>query len=232
MRRSSRGLLRIADERMADAIRHISVRKGIDPAGYALVAFGGAGGQHACRVAELLGMEEVILPGDAGLLSAKGLGHAVIERFAQREVLLSLARVERRDRGMVCKARSRGRRRTRARGRRPRGDGPAAPHRRAALSGTGCGASRSNRRPVAISGPSSSRRYFELFSYRPSDREIEVVSIRVVMRSRRDGVVVRRTRRSADRRRLPSRPPRSVASSTASGARCRAIRPRSWPPVR
>jgi 5-oxoprolinase (ATP-hydrolysing) len=46
---------------MAEAIRHISVRKGIDPAGYSLVAFGGAGGQHACRVAELLGMEEVIL---------------------------------------------------------------------------------------------------------------------------------------------------------------------------
>jgi 5-oxoprolinase (ATP-hydrolysing) len=63
------GLLRIADERMAEAIRHISVRKGIDPAEYSLVAFGGAGGQHACRVAELLGME-VILPGDAGLLSA------------------------------------------------------------------------------------------------------------------------------------------------------------------
>ena len=75
---------------MAEAIRHISVREGIDPAGYSLVAFGGAGGQHACRVAELLGMEEVILPGDAGLLSAMGLGHAVIERFAQREVLRPL----------------------------------------------------------------------------------------------------------------------------------------------
>jgi len=84
------GLLRIADERMAEAIRHISVRKGIDPAAYSLIAFGGAGGQHACRVAELLGMEEVILPGDAGLLSAVGLGHAVIERFAQREVLRPL----------------------------------------------------------------------------------------------------------------------------------------------
>ena len=90
------GLLRIADERMAEAIRHISVRKGIDPAGYSLVAFGGAGGQHACRVAELLGIEEVLLPGDAGLLSAKGVGHAVIERFAQREILRPLQEVGRR----------------------------------------------------------------------------------------------------------------------------------------
>jgi len=93
------GLLRIADERMAEAIRHISVRKGIDPAGYSLVAFGGAGGQHACRVAELLGMGEVILPGDAGLLSAMGLGKAVLERFAQREVLLSLTRADKKIEG-------------------------------------------------------------------------------------------------------------------------------------
>jgi N-methylhydantoinase A/oxoprolinase/acetone carboxylase beta subunit len=83
-------ICRVEQGRLAEAIRHISVRKGIDPAGYSLVAFGGAGGQHACRVAELLGMEEVILPGDAGLLSAMGLGHAVIERFAQREVLRPL----------------------------------------------------------------------------------------------------------------------------------------------
>ncbi len=43
------GLLHIADERMAEAIRHISVRKGIDPAGYSLVAFGGAGGNTPVR---------------------------------------------------------------------------------------------------------------------------------------------------------------------------------------
>ncbi|HEX5760711.1 MAG TPA: hydantoinase/oxoprolinase family protein [Thermoanaerobaculia bacterium] len=85
------GLLTIADERTADAIRTVSVRRGIDPADYALVAFGGAGGQHACAVAELLGMATVLVPADAGLLSALGLGAAAVERFAQRQVLEPLA---------------------------------------------------------------------------------------------------------------------------------------------
>ncbi len=81
------GLLDIANERMAEAIRSISLRRGYDPAGHALVAFGGAGAQHACAVAGLLGIDHVLVPADAGLLSALGLGAAVIERFAQRQVL-------------------------------------------------------------------------------------------------------------------------------------------------
>jgi 5-oxoprolinase (ATP-hydrolysing) len=81
------GLLAIAEERMAEAIRSISVARGFDPAEHALLAFGGAGGQHACALAELLGMTTVLVPPDAGLLSAFGLGQAVIERFAERQVL-------------------------------------------------------------------------------------------------------------------------------------------------
>lgn len=81
------GFIEIANARMASAIERISLRKGYDPKDYALVAFGGAGGQHACAVAQRLGMETVIVPRDASLLSAVGLGHAVIERFAQRQVL-------------------------------------------------------------------------------------------------------------------------------------------------
>jgi 5-oxoprolinase (ATP-hydrolysing) len=88
------GLLEIADERMAEAIRSISLRQGYDPAGHVLVAFGGAGAQHACAVAGLLGIASVLVPADAGLLSALGLGAAVIERFAQRQVLAPLAAVE------------------------------------------------------------------------------------------------------------------------------------------
>ncbi len=88
------GLLRIANERMAEAIRQISVRQGYDPAGYALLAFGGAGGQHACAVAELLGIRAVAVPPDAGLLSALGLGVARLERVASRQVLRPLAEVE------------------------------------------------------------------------------------------------------------------------------------------
>jgi 5-oxoprolinase (ATP-hydrolysing) len=88
------GLVAIADERMADAIRGISLRRGYDPADYALVAFGGAGGQHACGIAERLGMQTVIVPPDAGLLSALGIGHAALERFAERQVLRRLDEVE------------------------------------------------------------------------------------------------------------------------------------------
>ncbi|CAN5692578.1 hydantoinase B/oxoprolinase family protein [soil metagenome] len=84
------GFVELADERMADAIRRISVRKGYDPADHALVAFGGAGPQHACAVAARLGMRRVLVPSDAGILSAVGLGHAALERFGRREVLAGL----------------------------------------------------------------------------------------------------------------------------------------------
>jgi 5-oxoprolinase (ATP-hydrolysing) len=90
------GLLDIADERMAEAIRSISLRRGYDPAGHALVAFGGAGAQHACAVAGLLGIASVLVPADAGLLSALGLGAAIVERFAQRQVLEPLDPVRKR----------------------------------------------------------------------------------------------------------------------------------------
>ncbi len=81
------GFLAIANERMADAIRRISISRGYDPADYALVSFGGAGGQHACAIASELGMATVVVPVDTSLLSAVGLGHAVLERFAHRQVL-------------------------------------------------------------------------------------------------------------------------------------------------
>ncbi|HEX8906886.1 MAG TPA: hydantoinase B/oxoprolinase family protein, partial [Longimicrobiaceae bacterium] len=87
------GLIDIADERMADAIRTISLRRGYDPAEYALVAFGGAGGQHAGGVAERLGITTVVVPADAGLLSALGIGRAPLERFAERQVLRPLSEI-------------------------------------------------------------------------------------------------------------------------------------------
>ncbi len=88
------GFLEIANEAMAGAIRRISVRQGYDPAEYALVAFGGAGPQHACAVAELLDARTVIIPEDASLLSAWGLGLAAVERFAHRQVLRPLNDVQ------------------------------------------------------------------------------------------------------------------------------------------
>ncbi len=87
------GFLEIANQRMADAIAEVSLRRGYDPRDYALVAFGGAGGQHACAVADHLGIETIVMPADASLLSAVGLGRAVVERFAHRQVLEPLAEV-------------------------------------------------------------------------------------------------------------------------------------------
>ena len=85
------GYLDIANQRMAEAIRKISVRKGDDPATFALVAFGGAGPQHACDIAALLGIETVHIPHDASLLSAAGLGAAKLEAIVTKQTLLQLA---------------------------------------------------------------------------------------------------------------------------------------------
>ncbi|WP_353722231.1 hydantoinase B/oxoprolinase family protein [Dyadobacter sp. 676] len=82
------GLERIANEKMADAIRKISVEKGIDPKAFALVTFGGAGGLHACQLAELLDMDTVLLPYDGGLFSAAGIGEALISTIVSKQILL------------------------------------------------------------------------------------------------------------------------------------------------
>ncbi len=70
------GFLRIAVENMANAIKEISTQRGYDITHYALCSFGGAGGQHACLVADVLGMKEVILHPLSGVLSAYGMGLA------------------------------------------------------------------------------------------------------------------------------------------------------------
>ena len=84
------GFLELANERMAGAVRRISVRQGYDPAEYGLVAFGGAGAQHACALARRLGVRRVILPEEGGILSAVGLEHAAPERVVVREILVPL----------------------------------------------------------------------------------------------------------------------------------------------
>jgi 5-oxoprolinase (ATP-hydrolysing) len=72
------GYLRIAVERMADAIKRISVQRGHDLRQFVLACFGGAGGQHACMVADALGMDRVVIDPLAGVLSAYGIGMADI----------------------------------------------------------------------------------------------------------------------------------------------------------
>ena len=70
------GFLAVAVENMAHAIKHVSIARGHDVTKAALVAFGGAGGQHACKVAEALGIERVLIHPLAGVLSAFGIGQA------------------------------------------------------------------------------------------------------------------------------------------------------------
>ena len=80
------GFLRIAIDNMAHAIRQVSVQRGHDVTGYALNSFGGAGGQHACLVADALGIETVILHPYAGVLSAYGMGLADLRCLREASV--------------------------------------------------------------------------------------------------------------------------------------------------
>ncbi len=84
--RVASGCLRIAVERMANAIKKISVERGHDPADFALASFGGAGGQHACQVADALGVETVLVHPLAGVLSAFGVGLADLSTIRQQAV--------------------------------------------------------------------------------------------------------------------------------------------------
>ncbi|MEM9062417.1 MAG: hydantoinase B/oxoprolinase family protein [Pseudomonadota bacterium] len=88
------GFLRIAVENMANAIKKISVQRGYDVTQYALQCFGGAGGQHACLVADALGMETVFIHPYAGVLSAYGMGLAEIRSLRERQYEAPVARME------------------------------------------------------------------------------------------------------------------------------------------
>lgn len=82
--------LQIANEKMAEAIRKVSVEHGDDPREYTLLSFGGAGGQHACELASMLQIKNVLIPYNAGLLSAYGIGHAAEERILEKLILQDL----------------------------------------------------------------------------------------------------------------------------------------------
>jgi 5-oxoprolinase (ATP-hydrolysing) len=83
----AQGFVDIANANMVRAIRRISVARGYDPADYVLVTFGGAGAQHACAMARLLGTKKILLHPLAGILSAYGMGLADVRRFAEQAVL-------------------------------------------------------------------------------------------------------------------------------------------------
>ncbi len=85
------GFLKIAVENMANAIKKISVQRGYDVTEYALNCFGGAGGQHACSVADALGMETVLIHPFSGILSAYGMGLAQVRSTRSRTLINDLS---------------------------------------------------------------------------------------------------------------------------------------------
>ena len=80
------GFLTIAVENMANAIKFVSIQRGYDVSRYTLCTFGGAGGQHACRVADALGMTRIFVHPLAGVLSAYGMGLADVTAMRERSV--------------------------------------------------------------------------------------------------------------------------------------------------
>ncbi len=86
----AQGFVRIADAHMAAAIKRISIARGYDVRRYALNCFGGAGGQHACAVADLLGIERIVVSPFDGVFSALGLGLAEVKRIGERSLRIVL----------------------------------------------------------------------------------------------------------------------------------------------
>ncbi|TDE36779.1 hydantoinase B/oxoprolinase family protein [Actinomadura sp. 6K520] len=85
------GFLEVAVTGMANAIKKISVQRGHDVTGYVLTTFGGAGGQHACAVADALGMRQVLVHPMAGVLSAYGMGLADVTAMRESAVEAALS---------------------------------------------------------------------------------------------------------------------------------------------
>jgi len=175
------GLVDIANTTMADAIRSVSIREGYDPSHYTLLAFGGAGPMHACGIADLLGIERILVPGDPGLLSAAGLRDARMERFAERQILRPLPELKSELDGLIADLEREA---------------------KAQLVANGLSemAATSVRRiaEIRIAGQDHSlsidfasypdletrfsTRFRDLFGYEiPADREIEIVSVRVII---------------------------------------------------
>lgn len=89
------GVLRVAEAEMVKALRVISVERGFDPREFTLVAFGGAGGLHACRLAEDLEISTILVPRASGVLSALGLAISDLRRDYVRALLCDLAGLDR-----------------------------------------------------------------------------------------------------------------------------------------
>ena len=88
------GFLKIAVENMANAIKKISIQRGYDVTNYTMNCFGGAGGQHACHVADALGISKVLIHPYAGVLSAYGMGLAEIRSIREGHLEQNIEEIE------------------------------------------------------------------------------------------------------------------------------------------
>ena len=122
------GVVRVVNATMERAVRAISLERGFDPRDFTLVAFGGAGPQHACELAEGLGITRVLAPTTPGALSAYGVAIADITKDYSQTVLYAQEQVTaERLRDRVCGAAFAGAGRTARRGRAPPPRAAAAP---------------------------------------------------------------------------------------------------------
>jgi N-methylhydantoinase A/oxoprolinase/acetone carboxylase beta subunit len=88
------GIHRVANVQMAEGIRLVSIKRGIDPRGFALVAFGGAGPVHATALADELGIKIILIPRNPGVLSASGLLAAKVEHEAATTFICDLDKLD------------------------------------------------------------------------------------------------------------------------------------------
>jgi N-methylhydantoinase A len=96
------GIVRVAEAEMLGALRVLTVERGIDPRGFVLMPFGGAGPLHAAAMADELGITRILCPGASGVLSALGLAAAAPRRDLSRTVMLAGAALTRERVGRAC----------------------------------------------------------------------------------------------------------------------------------
>jgi len=173
-------LLDIANARMALAIETLCVRDGVDPKGHALIAFGGAGGQHACAIADRLHLDRIIFPRFAGFLCAEGVFAATPARFVTRTLLKPLDGISNALASVVEDAQAEARLALQHDG--------FTDHVTSTASALLRLMGQESTIPVPCATPEAMRESFAaqfrvLFGYEPPARQIEVVSVEVCMRA-------------------------------------------------
>ncbi len=201
------GLELIANEKMADAIRRISVSKGIDPGQYTLVAFGGAGGLHACQLAEILDLDNVLLPFDGGLFSALGMGKARGQRIISEQILKPWDAASTEIDARICSMAERGRQALVKEGTLRTEIGFCSVFLR--FSGQEHSLEVTYTKENTLDNFRTA--YLNQFGYFPEQRIIELESIRVMVSEANDGVVVNTLRKSGDVPAIPSHHVQTIA---------------------